>query len=437
MTSLTRSLTGLATLLCGAALVACSEDAARPGAQSAAGQSTGGSSAGAAGSATSGAGNATGGSGASGAAMGGSAGSTAGTAGGGGQATAGSSGSGGSSMVTCETPPSAAPAPTWVNATGNLAGMQSECGNLGLVSVQPCSNRVITGVALKGLWETLDGGQTWTALGSGAGSAAITNRISAIVYDPQDPQIFWESGIYNDGGVYKTTDSGKTFEQLGEITHCDSVSVDLKDPERKTLIAGPHETNNPLHYSKDGGATWSNISAGLPSGYCTATLVLDAMTFLVGCNSGSIVRTTNAGGNWTPVPGSMGGTNQPLVASDGTIYWPGANGGVWKSDDDGQSFTSSATPAQAPGIVAPAQFAELPDGRIVIIGADHLLISADQGESWSPIGEAMPFPGGGYDGARGVAYSAQTKTFFIWHWDCANVVPDDAIMSMGFDWEAQ
>ncbi len=356
----------------------------------------------------------------------------------GGQPAGGQAGSGGAGKVGCDTPPSPAPAMIWVNATGNLANLASECGNLGLVSAQPCSNRVIAGVALKGLWETVDGGKTWTELGQGAGSATITNRISAIVYDPQDPKTFWESGIYNGPGVYKTTDSGTTFEALGDVVHCDSVSVDLSDPERKTLIAGGHETSANLYKSVDGGENWTNIAAGLPGGgYCTATQVIDAMNFLVACTNGTIQRTATAGSAWAPALGSTGGVFQPLLASDGTLYWPGANGGVSKSTDQGQSFTTVATPAVAPGLVAPAQFAELPDGRIAIIGTDHILLSDDRGGSWTPIGEAMPYPGGGYDGARGLAYSAQTKTFFIWRWDCTAAVPADAIMSMGFDWEAQ
>ncbi len=338
----------------------------------------------------------------------------------------------------CQVAPSAAPDEQLVIATGNLAKMSSEFGNLGLVSAQPCSNRVIAGVAQKGLWETLDGGKTWVALGQGAGSDQITNRTSAIVYDPKDPKIFWESGIYNGAGVYQTFDSGQTFQKLGDVSHCDSVSVDLSDPERKTILAGGHETNAKLNLSKDGGKTWTNIAAGLPNGQCTATAVIDSSTFLVGCNSGTIVRSENGGAKWDPAAGSsLGGTFQPLTASDGTLYWPGGGGGVSKSENQGKSFSSVATPAEAPSLIAPASLAELPDGRIISVGKDHLLASADKGASWQPIGAPLPFPGGGYDGARGVTYSALTKTFFVWRWDCSATVPENAIMSMGFDWQAK
>jgi hypothetical protein len=70
---------------------------------------------------------------------------------GGSMSTAGASG-GGALSVQCSDPlpDVAAPAAAWTNATGNLAGMASECGNLGLVSANPCSSMVIAGVATMG-----------------------------------------------------------------------------------------------------------------------------------------------------------------------------------------------------------------------------------------------------------------------------------------------
>ena len=109
----------------------------------------------------------------------------------------------------------------WVNVTGNLAEMPSECGNLCLLSVVPGQDRIIAGIAKKGLWQTTDGGASWTPLGQGAGSDAIVNRPSRILYDPTDANIFWESGIYNSFGIYRTKDGGQTFQHLGSAKHND------------------------------------------------------------------------------------------------------------------------------------------------------------------------------------------------------------------------
>jgi hypothetical protein len=385
----------------------------------------------------------TGSSGTAGTSPGGTAGSagssgtgSSGTSGAAGTGSAGTAGAGGSLTFRCADSPPAVTAPpaAWANATGNLAGMASECGNLGLVSANPCSNMVIAGVAKAGLWATEDGGKTWSKLGTGTGSAVITNRISALVYDPAHPGTFWESGIYNGGGVYKTTDNGRTFEQLGNATHNDSVSIDFSDPDRKTLLAGTHEQTSKLFRSTDGGKTWTDVGRNLPgsAGYCTATQVLSATNLLVGCAGGGVFHSSD-GSAWTS-DGSKGVIPQPLLATDGTIYWPGSQGGLNVSTDQGQRFTETADGNLAPGIVGSLYPAELPDGRIVIVGKDHLQISSDKGRTWKPIGQPLPYPGGGYNGARGPAYSARTKTFYVWRWDCGDKVLPDAIMSAGFDY---
>src|SRR5436190_24387364 len=91
---------------------------------------------------------------------------------------------------------SAAAADGWANVTSNLANMQSECGNLTLLSAVPKSNTVIAGVAQQGLFASADGGATWKPLATGGGSERIANRPSSISYDPLDPARFYESGIY-------------------------------------------------------------------------------------------------------------------------------------------------------------------------------------------------------------------------------------------------
>src|SRR5215213_10124731 len=105
----------------------------------------------------------------------------------------------------------------WQPAAANLAGVPSECGNVSMLSVRPDRDMVITSVAQRGLWAETDGASTWTALGQGAGSATITNRGIMVVYDPTNPNTFWEAGIYNGGGIYRTDDNGATFRPLGSI----------------------------------------------------------------------------------------------------------------------------------------------------------------------------------------------------------------------------
>jgi hypothetical protein len=310
------------------------------------------------------------------------------------------------------------------------------------MSAKPDEDMLIAGVSLHGLWASRNGGASWSALGAGSdASAPITNRFSSAVYDPQNSMRFWESGIYNGGGVYETTDDGNTFIQVGSVTHVDLVSVDLSDPNRQTLLAGGHEESQMVFRSPNGGMTWTNVGGGLPGNTaCSFPVVIDSQTHLVGCDgygSGGgavgVYRTTNGGATWTSVT-SAGGASAPLVASDGSIYWASVNGmGMVRSTDSGQTWSGTV----GSGAIGSFRPIELPDGRIATIGppagAQYVVVSADHGATWSPVTVALPFPD-----EVGIAYSSQQKAFYTWHFTCGsgNVpVPSDAIMRIAFDYQ--
>jgi photosystem II stability/assembly factor-like uncharacterized protein len=335
--------------------------------------------------------------------------------------------------------PDESSAPAWENATGDLLSLAADGGELGVLSAQPGSRRIIAGVATRGLFATDDAGKTWFALGTGPGSATINNGPMAIVYDPDHAGTFWEVGIYGDG-VFMTVDDGRTFKRLGDVAHNDLVSVDFTDPARRTLLAGPHETKRRLWLSRDAGGTWKDIGDSLPedSSFSTLPLVLDTDTFLVGScgtsDSCGVFRSVDGGQSWT-VASSEGPVGRPLRTSDGTIYWALAgNRGLITSADEGRSWTRN------PKGPVPFFFSggpsELPDGRVVTLGGDHLLITSDQGRTWKPIGRKMPYSAENCK-IYGFTYSVLLKRFFLIHNNCSGMLLPDAIYSCPFDYESQ
>jgi hypothetical protein len=332
----------------------------------------------------------------------------------------------------------AAVAPTppaqWVNVTANLAGMPSECGNTEYLTSHPAFDMLITSVAQHGLWASTNGGTSWTQLWPTAGANQITNRGTSILFDPDHTETFWESGIYNGPGVYKTADNGATFAALGDSHHIDSVSVDFTDPQRMTILAGGHEQKQTLYRSTDGGNTWTNVGVNLPSGtdFCTTALVLDAQTHLVGCSGyaggiDGVFRTTDGGKTWSPRT-TLSASGLPLWASDGTIYWSLLyNHGLIKSTDQGNSWTQTVQY----GTLNTGHPIELPDGRIVAIGPMTLMISSDKGVTFKALGTAMPFA------PNSIAYSPYRNAFYIEQFDCNNQVLADAISRYGFDYRTQ
>lgn len=332
------------------------------------------------------------------------------------------------------TPVGATPPATWTNVTANLAGMPSECGNTSYLTAHPAHDMLITTVAKHGLWSSTDGGTSWQQLWPTAGAQQITNRGSSIVFDPAHPDTFWESGIYNGPGVYRTTDDGATFTPLGDAHHIDSVSVDLAAPERRTLLAGGHEQTQTLYRSEDGGASWTNVGKNLPAGtnFCTNALIVDQSIHLVGCSgyaggTDGVFRTTDGGKTWAPAT-TASAAALPLWASDGAMYWSLSNDrGLIKSTDQGRTWSQTIQG----NTLKTGHPIELPDGRIVAPGGKTLMISADHGASFQPIGEPLPFA------PNSITYSAHRRAFFIEQFDCGDAVVAHAISRAGFDYATQ
>src|SRR4029078_675095 len=99
-----------------------------------------------------------------------------------------------------------------------------------------------------------------------------------------------------------------------------------------------------------------------------------------------------------------------------------------RSTDHGQSFEHLVDGSMVRGLTP----IELPDGRLAAISGSAIVFSSDGGMSWQPATESLPF-----GDPVGVAYSAQQRAFFVWHFDCGNTVLPDAIMRHDFDYTNQ
>jgi photosystem II stability/assembly factor-like uncharacterized protein len=311
----------------------------------------------------------------------------------------------------------------WTPVTANLAGMPSECGNLGYVSAKPDGVGVIATVATHGLFNlNLNG--NWDPLGTGPGSAEITNRTRTIVYDPERPTTFWQSGTYHDGGVFRTDDGGTTFRQLGNISHIDLVSIDFNDPQRQTLLAGMHE-HTTLYLSRDGGDSWQDITKFLPEeiGYTGYPLVLSHDVFLLGSEQGTasgIYSSTDGGVTWTQ-RFNESVIGQPLVHNQ-IIFWSLQGGrGMVRSIDGGQTWQPTGV---GPGSLRSDTIIDMGDGRIAAIGEGWVVVSADEGETWARYGPRLTID------ATGLAYTTVSKQLYVWRWDCGgdeSVKPDSIV----------
>jgi photosystem II stability/assembly factor-like uncharacterized protein len=252
------------------------------------------------------------------------------------------------------------------------------------------------------------------------GSETIANLPMSLTFDPEHPATWWENGIYTEG-LYRTDDDGVSFRRLGTITMVEAIGIDMSDPARSTILAGIHEREQ-MSLSRDGGETWTDISASLPAGFGQAVgvIVSDASTFVVGTRFGEqagVYRSTDGGASWTMVQaGAVRLT--PVSAKDGTTYWARDDGSVISSADRGTTWTVVANADQGVGYPIVA----LDDGRLAAPQGSGLIVSTDRGATWAPTGPEFPYQ------ILGMTYHPTRKAFFAWRNACADVAATEPIV---------
>ena len=113
-----------------------------------------------------------------------------------------------------------------------------------------------------GVWKTSDGGRTWKPIFDDAHMPSI----GAVAVAPANPNIVYVgSGEQLEGnGVYRSTDAGTTWANVGltDVHHISSIVVDPKDPN--VVLVSTYNFSFPdpqrgVFKTTDGGKTWSKV----------------------------------------------------------------------------------------------------------------------------------------------------------------------------------
>lgn len=128
---------------------------------------------------------------------------------------------------------------------------------------------IFVGAATGGVWVTHNSGITWEPIMDEIASISIGDLAIA----PSNPDIIWvgtgEANIFRASvagvGVYKSTDSGKTWQHMGlEATHTiGRILIHPQNPDIVYVASSGHEwTRNPergVFKTSDGGKTWDKV----------------------------------------------------------------------------------------------------------------------------------------------------------------------------------
>ncbi len=199
-----------------------------------------------------------------------------------------------------------------------------------VASSPPAHGRVLVGAEAAGIWESRDGGETWSKLTTLEGSRAARSwddpanqppghlGISALMTDADDPERFW--AIVQGVGFFETADDGEELDaaqpraarRLAARARGDRLLRPPPRPLARSTPTGMYQQNHVgMHRSDDGGHSWTEITEGLPSefGFAAATHPHDRDTFYVipldplhsrtmPDGQAAVWRTRDAGSSW-------------------------------------------------------------------------------------------------------------------------------------------
>lgn len=249
--------------------------------------------------------------------------------------------------------------------------------------------RLLAGAEPAGVFESRDGGVTWSLLSTLDGQPGRGDwndpanqppghlGLPAILPDPDEASHFW--AVVQGVGIFETADDGASWtprnrglradwpREHDEIGFCVHKLV-MSPADHQRFYQQNHCG---MHRSDDGGHSWSEITEGLPSdfGFAAAAHPHDRDTFyVIPLDPGhgrampeghaSVWRTRDAGSTWQrldrglPQHDAHLGVLREGLAIDGLdvpgLYFGTSTGQVFASNDEGDSWSEIAS--YLPGI---------------------------------------------------------------------------------------
>ena len=363
-----------------------------------------------------------------------------------------------------------AAASPYKSLTWSYVGPTNVSGRVADVAVADhgSSRRLYAGTCCGGVWKSDDLGQSWQV----AFDEAASTSIGALAVAASNPDVVWvgtgESNIFRSSyagvGVYKSTDNAKTWQHMG-LTDTGTIGrivVHPTDPNTVYVASSGHEwTENEMRgvfKTTDGGKSWQQVlRISAKTGVNDIAMdPSDSNTLYAaawerqrrhwndprpepGFSEGGVFKTTDAGKSWTrltnglPPSATLGRIGVAIAASNPKVVYafvdnyeidaqaqPGARnpagragGGVikgnevYRSDDKGATWhlVSGQTDAQRAfmrgmsgtyaWVFGNIRVDPTDENKVYILGLS-VSMSADGGKTFGPI---VPPPAAGAGGA--------------------------------------
>ncbi len=270
-----------------------------------------------------------------------------------------------------------------------------------------------------GLYKTTDGGSNWQKIGLDS-----TERISKIIVDPSDkktvyvaaPGPLWNSSKHR--GLYKTADGGKTWNKIlyiNDETGCADIAMhptksstlfaSVWQFRRKAYAFSSGGPGSALYKTTDGGKTWNQLSKGLPEGDLGRIVITinpsrpSEILAIVEAKVPGLYISKDEGESWEKLASTDNLTARPFYFST-LVYDPKDPKKVYRpaydfqySNDGGYSWSNSLFGGVAPHSDMHALWVNPNNPDMLFLGTDGgVYVSNNRGSAWQflnnlPVGQ--------------------------------------------------
>jgi photosystem II stability/assembly factor-like uncharacterized protein len=277
------------------------------------------------------------------------------------------------------------------------------------VGVDPATGDVFMVVPGQGLWKSADQGKTFARIDGGAIGGRCESSYS-LQFDPAGGRL---ACFMLDGKCAMTADGGKTWDPFAGLgRNWDYAAVDWSGGPVKNILGARHETGGEVFLSSDAGKTWNKLFADPEFEKSGGLGIFDATTLVHTMKGRGIQRSTDGGKTWAKISDA-----QPLGrvvrVRKGVAWWLGREG-LLVSRDQGATWTTQGTAVEAS--IGP-MFDPKDEKHFAAAGAKGIFESADGGETWKRVMAVLPekfdFPKPGWytnidwDPSRGIFYASK------------------------------
>jgi hypothetical protein len=206
----------------------------------------------------------------------------------------------------------------WFGGGADLPGIHSIC-------VDPRdARRVLVAVSCGGVWETRDGGASWTVRGEGMRAAYMPPEQASdpeiqdphqMVLCPAAPDTLW---IQHHNGIFRSTDGASSWTEIteaGPSTFGFAVAVHPDDPELAWFVPAvkdehriPADGRVVVTRTRDGGKSFEVLRRGLPQEHAYDLIYRHGLDvdpsgerLILGSTTGSVWISEDQGDSFQPV----------------------------------------------------------------------------------------------------------------------------------------